>query len=71
MIKIVRDRQLSFYDKDTGYMEYESGSVMYRGGLEDHLVTLSNGISIHVGCKHDTSPTMDDVIITLYESRGE
>ena len=61
-MKIISDKQLSFYNKELGYMEYKGGSLTYLDiNLEDHLVTLNNGYKIHVGVEIGKKVTIDMV----------
>jgi len=65
-MKIISDRLLSRINEETGYMEHKCGALDYRDiNLEDHLVTLDNGISLHVGCEHGKQITIDMIIKQL------
>ena len=67
-MKIISDKQLSFYDEKFDTIEYETGAHSYRDyKLEDHRITLDNGIVIHVGCEHGKNVTISMVIDKLKE----
>lgn len=62
-MKIISDKRLSHFDPVNNVMMFGCGSRCYRGReVEDHLVTLDNGISVHVGLDPGRDATMDDVL---------
>ena len=66
-MKIISDKQLSFYNEKWDTIEYETGSSYRNYKLEDRVIMLDNGIILHIGCEHGKDVTLEMVITHLKE----